>query len=154
MLKNKNQKIITTVLFMVYLAVLVYVLLFKGSHRLSPHTYTSNHHGLFEKPSNFNLIPFTTIKLFFVSFSANKNLSSLYNLLGNVLIFVPFGIFVSLLWSNKKSFVITFLTGSFVILLIELIQLITVWGILDIDDYLLNILGVILGWLLSRIFVK
>ncbi|HHU53135.1 MAG TPA: VanZ family protein [Clostridiaceae bacterium] len=154
MLKKKNHKIIAGVLFIVYLAALVYILLFKADPGFSPHDYTAIHQITNKKPSNFNLIPFNTIKLFIKSFLNNRNLTSLLNVLGNILIFMPFGIFVQLFWPNRKSFLITFLSGSLIILLIEFVQLITVWGILDIDDYLLNIIGVILGWLLMRIFIK
>ena len=154
MLKKKNHKRIAAVLFIVYLAALVYILLFKADPGLSPHDYTAIHQITNQKPSNFNLIPLKTIRLFLNSFLHSRDLTSLLNILGNILIFVPFGIFVPLFYPNRKSFLITFFSGSLIILLVEFVQLITVWGILDVDDYLLNILGVILGWLLSRIFVK
>ena len=134
--------------------VLVYILLFKADPGLSPHDYTAIHQITNQKPSNFNLVPFKTIRLFINAFMFNRNLTYLINIVGNILIFVPFGIFIPLFCPNRKNFLITFLSGSLTILSIEFVQLITLWGILDIDDYLLNILGVVLGWLLSRIFVK
>lgn len=154
MLNKKNRKIIAVALFVVYLVALVYILLFKADSGLLPHDYTAIHQTANQKPSNFNLVPFKTIKLFINSFLLSRNLTSLLNVLGNILIFIPFGIFIPLFCQNQKSFLLTFLSGSLIILLIEFVQLITVWGILDIDDYLLNIFGVILGWLLSRIFIK
>ncbi|MGB4610626.1 MAG: VanZ family protein [Saccharofermentanales bacterium] len=154
MLKKKNHKIIAVVLFVVYLAALVYILLFKADSGFSPQDYTAIHQITNQKPSNYNLIPLKTIRLFLNSFLRNQNLPSLLNILGNIMIFVPFGIFIPLFWPDRNSFLITFLSGSLIILLIEFVQLITVWGIMDIDDYLLNILGVILGWLLSRLLIK
>lgn len=154
MLKKKSHKIIVGILFLIYLAVLVYILLLKGNYRSAPYEFTLSHQGIYQKPSNYNLVFLETIKLYLKSFLANRNLNALFNLMGNVFIFIPLGIFIPLLWVDKKSFMITFLTGTFLILLIELIQLITVWGILDVDDYFLNIMGVIIGWLCSRIIIK
>ena len=59
-----------------------------------------------------------------------------------------------LLTSRRRTALLTFLTATLFILLIEFIQLITVWGIFDVDDYILNILGVMIGWILQKILIR
>lgn len=89
---------------------------------------------------SINLIPFRTFVFDPWSFLI---------LLGNVIMFIPIGFFVILLWRNislKRLFFIGLLTTLF----IELIQLV-VGRALDIDDLLLNTLGVLLGGLFCHL---
>lgn len=70
------------------------------------------------------------------------------NLGTNVLLFVPLGIFLPLLFSPFrvwwKALVYTFV----ILLLVETAQLLSRLGTCDVDDLLLNIVGAFLGWLL------
>ncbi|WP_240665818.1 VanZ family protein [Agromyces sp. LHK192] len=72
----------------------------------------------------------------------------------NVLLFVPLGVFVRLLW--RRGVVVSLLAGLGLSLLIELTQLTGVWGlypcayrVFDVDDLLTNTLGAVIGSLLS-----
>lgn len=65
-----------------------------------------------------------------------KNRIILINILGNIILFIPMGIF------NKH-----FINSIFIIILIELMQLILKKGIFDVVDIVLNIIGVIFGFL-------
>ena len=76
---------------------------------------------------------------------------ALLNLLGNLLIFLPYGFLGSLLLRNKGRFRL-FFSGLFCILLIEFLQLLTGIGVWDIDDILLNTLGLCLGLILAKPF--
>lgn len=92
------------------------------------------------RAGNFNLVPFRTFA--FDSWS-------LMILLGNVIMFLPIGFFSCLLWRNvswKRVLVIGFLTTLF----IECIQLL-VGRTFDIDDILLNTLGVLSGGLFCNL---
>ena len=68
------------------------------------------------------------------------------NLVGNILLLIPLGIFLPLIFfkiSNFKSII----RDSFLISFTpELIQLFTVLGSFDVDDILLNISGAALGF--------
>lgn len=68
------------------------------------------------------------------------------NVLGNMLMFLPYGFFVSLYLKNKKPWLTLILTfvASFSI---ELVQMV-IGRVFDIDDILLNLLGGYLGYLL------
>ena len=96
------------------------------------------------RPGDINLIPFQT-------FGQVR-----YVLLGNIVMFVPFGLFPGLLFRGfgwKRAL----LTGFCVTAFIECWQL-CVGRAFDIDDLLLNTLGAFCGWLLAlalrRIFPR
>lgn len=69
-----------------------------------------------------------------------------WNVIGNIVIFLPFGYFISLYLNSSrvnKPLLITFITS----LTIELVQMF-IGRIFDIDDILLNCIGGICGFLL------
>ena len=74
---------------------------------------------------------------------------SLLNLLGNVIMFVPFGFFAALLWRGF-SWRRALGTGLGITLCVECWQLL-VGRFFDVDDLLLNTLGVLLGYWLWRL---
>ena len=96
----------------------------------------------FESYSN-NFIPFKEIMRY-------KYTSKLFykNVLGNVLLFVPFGYFVNKVLKNKKIIVGIFVT-LVTSLSIELIQM-NIGRSFDIDDIMLNLVGGILGYLIYK----
>lgn len=68
------------------------------------------------------------------------------NVLGNMLLFVPFGYFVNYILKNRKFIIGTFLT-LITSLSIELIQM-NIGRSFDIDDIILNIIGGIVGYII------
>jgi glycopeptide antibiotics resistance protein len=111
---------------------------------------------LFFRPSNqsygtYNLIPFSTI-YFFLSGKVNL-LISFYNLTANVVLFIPYGIF--LMMKDFKSSRSKYIYLPFVaIAVVECLQYITRRGSLDIDDLILNLVGVFIGYLLYPVFQR
>lgn len=98
---------------------------------------------------NFNLIPFYTL---FEMFSKGGDVSIL-NLIGNIVMFMPFGFFPAVLWRNVKLWNAINITFS-VSLFIEIVQLFITGRATDIDDLILNVIGGILGWCVYLIFKK
>lgn len=98
-----------------------------------------------------NLIPF---KVLFDTYNEvmNGNISYfIINFLGNIIMFMPIGFFIPLLFniSYKK----TILIGSLSSIFIEISQLFLIRGT-DIDDVILNTIGVILGVLILKLLNK
>ena len=98
--------------------------------------------------------------LLYIRFDTNINLvpfaymfSDYGNSILNVLLFVPFGFFLPVLWMRFRSFLGTTSAGLFFSLLIELLQLFT-FRATDINDLMTNTVGTILGWCLARIALK
>ena len=93
----------------------------------------------FFTPGSVNLTPLRTFGL---------DSWTLYILLGNIVMFLPIGFFAALLWREvtwKRILLIGFLTTLF----IECWQLL-IGRSFDVDDLLLNTLGVLLGGLLCH----
>lgn len=67
------------------------------------------------------------------------------NVLGNMLMFLPYGFFISYYLQNKKSWLTLILT-LIASLSIEVVQM-SIGRVFDIDDILLNLLGGYLGYL-------
>lgn len=72
----------------------------------------------------------------------------------NVLLFVPLGIFIRLIW--RRGIVVSLIAGLLLSLVIETTQITGVWGLypcayrlFDVDDLLTNTLGAVVGSLLS-----
>ena len=109
---------------------------------------------LFMRPSepayeNSNLVPFKTISLYL---SGNADwFVSFYNLAANVGLFVPFGVLLAC-WS--RSFLIKVFLPFALISCIEITQLLTNRGSLDVDDLILNVLGFYIGYALVPLVRK
>ncbi len=73
------------------------------------------------------------------------------NALLNVLLFVPLGFFLPLLWSKFSTQKHTLLFGLGMTVSIELLQLLT-YRVTDVDDVITNFLGTWLGYLLFKVF--
>ena len=74
------------------------------------------------------------------------------NIVGNIIMFIPFGFFTSYYLKLNKKRVIFYLT-LIVSIVIELIQL-KIGRAFDVDDIILNVGGSLLGYLLYRIMDK
>lgn len=104
-----------------------------------------------------NLIPFKTIGGYITAMtdgSMNWNIP-LENLLGNFFMFLPMGLYLPFIREridSVKSFVFSLVPIFFVI---ELAQFLTRRGSFDIDDFILNLLGALLGyWIWRSSFVQ
>lgn len=91
--------------------------------------------------STNNFIPFREM----LRYNIGSNLF-VKNVLGNMLMFLPYGFFISYYLKNKKPWLTLILTviASFAI---ELVQMV-IGRVFDIDDILLNLLGGYLGYLM------
>ena len=113
-----------TLIFMIYILCLYYVV-----------TYQDVNYG------GVNLVPFK--EMFRYSFGSPKFVK---NVVGNILMFLPFGFFVSYyLKANKVGYplVLTLIVS----LTIELVQL-KIGRVFDIDDVILNVIGGFCGFLI------
>ena len=77
--------------------------------------------------------------------------SIIINLLGNIIMFIPFGF---LGWLNAKYFSFKKLIVDFlsVLIIVEVLQYLTRLGVFDIDDLALNSLGVWIGFQMRKLF--
>lgn len=93
---------------------------------------------------SFNLIPVIDI--------ANSPFEYLKNTLLNILLFVPLGFFLPLLWKEFQSLKRTVLCGLCLSLGIEILQIFT-FRLTDIDDLITNTLGTLFGFFAAGLFL-
>nr|WP_244163254.1 VanZ family protein [Paenibacillus pectinilyticus] len=104
---------------------------------------------------SLDVIPFNTIYSYLSGELHVSPIIVMTNILGNIILFMPLGLYVQLLKKDKRlsiSMLIVFLVS----LLVEILQYIFGIGATDIDDIILNSLGGFIGIyvykVLSRIF--
>ncbi|HEV7331017.1 MAG TPA: VanZ family protein [Flavisolibacter sp.] len=144
----KKKHLILIVGFLAYLAALVRIVLFKGLFffRIVPtSSYYKRHHSN-STYSGYNLVPFRTIKLF-LSDSASAS-AAFFNLAGNILLFVPFGLLLPLIIRSTATFSRTVLATILLSVFFEVYQYIARIGKADIDDIILNTVGGATGYAL------
>ena len=95
---------------------------------------------------HYNLVLFREIKRFWNYREQLGMFATATNLLGNVLIFLPFGFFMAMA-SRYRSFLNTLIYSFALSLTIELSQLFMKVGCFDVDDLLLNTIGGMLGFI-------
>ena len=74
------------------------------------------------------------------------------NVIGNMVMFLPYGLFASIILRPKKSYIIMFLV-LVASISIEWVQM-AIGRVFDVDDILLNFLGGMLGYFLYVMLVK
>ena len=103
---------------------------------------------------NYNLVPFRSIRNQVEHILQGW---ALINLLGNIVPFIPFGFLLPISYRKIITFYKVFSVGFISIVFIELFQFITKLGSFDVDDIILNAVGVTLGyfmiWVFNRIFI-
>jgi glycopeptide antibiotics resistance protein len=102
-----------------------------------------------QSTNSINLVPFSTIT-FYLSGKVNW-LICFYNLAANIGLFVPYGIYLKL---KRYSRVKVLFLSLFFIISIEITQFISQRGSLDVDDLMLNLLGVFLGYRIYALFKR
>lgn len=99
-------------------------------------------------PFRVNLIPFVNL----LDYESKRDL--LLNIIGNCTMFIPTGILTPVLYRHLGSFKKTVLTGFLISLSIEIIQLPFAVRASDIDDLILNTLGVMAGYSIYALVKK
>ena len=132
--------------YIIYMLLLIWVIVLKFNS--IPNLETA--HGWIDDPlsirfNSTNLIPFYFI------YTSFKFHTFPYQEILNILIFIPFGICLTLLFKRKKVWLVVLI--SFLLsTLFEVEQLITALGYCDINDVITNVLGACLGIILPMVF--
>ncbi|OMF37214.1 hypothetical protein BK133_06305 [Paenibacillus sp. FSL H8-0548] len=103
---------------------------------------------------SYNIVPFYTIKKYIIHYDHFNFETWFKNLFGNVVLFIPIGVFLPLL--NKKYRSVLRLTAATIMLItiVEAAQMVTRLGSFDIDDIILNTFGALIGLLMLRAAVR
>lgn len=148
--KRMSSNMMIAAMFAVYMYIVVKIILFKFQsidihfikQQLREHWHSP---GILvdQLTVRANLIPFHEI----TAYMEQATLHSFVNFIGNILIFMPFGMLLPLLlrgmsnpWSKVLLLSFTFSLG------LETAQLILAIGTFDVDDLILNTAGGLLGY--------
>lgn len=145
---RKGIKISGACLFGVYTVCLIYFLFFSEGYG----------RGVTELGYSWNLQPFREIRRYLIYWRILGLKTTLLNLVGNVVGFMPFGALLPILArSTRKAWKVGLLSLE-ISALIEISQLLFQVGCFDVDDMILNTLGGLLGyavfWIASRQFFR
>lgn len=98
-----------------------------------------------------NLEPFYTIRRFWRHYRRTGSLPSLFNLLGNVVILIPLGVLLPVLFRPMRRVWLFVPLLAVVCVGVEWLQWYTGLGIADVDDSILNFIGALAGWIVTRL---
>ena len=155
-MKKSTIKTGIAVLFVLYLIALIYVLFLDNRQRfgmflmeITP--FSKQHFEMF-----LNLIPFKTEIDYFKQLAEHtiNTRTVVMNIGVNLILFLPMGMALPVLFENKFNKLWKLLVFVAVIVVIcEAIQFITVRGSADIDDVILNTVGAAVGYGIIKIKV-
>lgn len=125
-------------LLVLYLACLIYFMFFSESYgRTEVHA-----------EYRYNLVLFQEIRRFIKHRDVLGMPAVLINVVGNVVVFIPYGCGLPLLFERLQNFFRVAVLSFAASLLAETMQLIFRVGCFDVDDLLLNTVGGCLGYLI------
>lgn len=133
----KKLKMGGRALLVLYLACLIYFMFFSESYGRTE-VYTEY---------RYNLVLFREIRRFLRHRDILGLPAVLINVVGNVVVFIPYGCGLPLLFERLSSFPRTVILSFATSLLAETMQLILRVGCFDVDDLLLNTIGGCIGYL-------
>ena len=134
--KRRKYRILGKILFVLYIIFIFYFLLISEAYGRVGEM----------KEYHYNLVLFQEIKRFWNYKEQLGMIATLTNLVGNVLVFLPFGFFMPMA-SRYRSFMSTTFYSLGLSLIVEISQLFMKVGCFDVDDLFLNTVGGMLGYI-------
>ena len=146
------NKRVYKILFYIYMTILIFLVLFKFDGSLT--NLAQKIHSVQQNRSmgywNCNLMPGATISLYLRHIPSGF---AVKNLVGNVVAFIPLGYFLPTVYPKYRKWWKTILFSFLFLLAAESIQLVSMLGVFDVDDIILNLAGCLLGYFVC-IFTK
>ena len=155
MVKKRLKEILIYTSFTVYILLMLWLMF---GQRLF-HVINSPHSGWFDNywgdlKSRLNLVPFHTIAEFTTSLGERWNTHAFINLAGNIVMFVPLGFLLPHISNRAHTSRRCILISLICLLCAEILQLFTLLGSFDIDDLILNMIGVLVGFGLQAMICR
>ena len=137
-----KKKLLMKIIWWIYFALLfgIVIIKFRGSLSELFVKIESTPFG-----TNYNLIPFNSIGEQLSHFSEGW---ARFNLMGNVIPFIPFGVLLPMISEKANSFIRVLFIGMGFVLFVEVFQFFTRLGSFDVDDVILNMFGILIGYLI------
>ncbi len=139
---KKKRSLLKWVCFLAYLLFLGYLLFYSVRFGRTEHEEYRYNLTIFQEIGRYYRLGINT---------GNWHLFVL-NVFGNILVFMPIGMFLPSLFSRCKNIFFTTVLTLEISLCVEVAQLLTKVGSFDVDDLLLNTLGGICGFLIYTVY--
>lgn len=140
---NLQKKRALTILAFLY-GMTMFFLLFLRTPRITPLPYTQ------QLQQHLNPIPLHTIRHYLWIFRHSRLpyvlQYAVVNFFGNILLFLPLGLFPPLLDKRFRKFWKTALLATGIMVCVELLQMLLLVGTCDVDDVILNVTGASIGY--------
>ena len=154
-MKNVTKQIIIHSAFGVYILLMLWLMFGQRLyHELSSPNSVWMQNYWSEFREKLNIVPFETIALYTRSLFGGVNRAAVVNLAGNVVMFVPLGLLLPHIAKKAEKFIGCFVISLVCILSAEIVQVFTLLGYFDVDDLLLNMIGVSIGFGLQKLILK
>ncbi len=137
---ERYVRLVSRVFFGIYLLVLVYLMFFAEDWGRT----------MLEGDYRYNLVPFREISRYLKYHRQIGPWRVFWNLLGNIIGFIPYGALLPAIRKKKTGFFKTALLSFELTLFIEVSQLVLRVGSCDVDDMILNTLGGCIGYGIFR----
>ena len=138
--------------FLIYAGVMLWLLF--GRSR----GFTEGIPYLDQLKERISLVPFHTISNYLrvVIYRTNESafVHCFINLVGNVALFIPAGWLLPVIFKPFRGYFRFLLLCALLILSVEIVQLLTLLGYFDIDDLILNLLGLSTGYIFYAVKAK
>lgn len=151
--KKHPGKIFFGICCAVYIIIMLLLLYAKGCSAQAYRIHTAELNGYWQtvrRYTNFELLkairPFLQWAPTFSLYDKIMN-----QVVGNILIFIPAGIFLPVYFKKQRRLRSFFVTSLLMILFVEISQVLSFLGSFDVDDILLNLIGCLSGWLIFKI---
>lgn len=146
MQKNKRIRLV----FFIYLLIVIKLIIFKYPFsQMKAIADSWEKHVILEGLDTANFTLFKTIRMY-IDYSYKLN--SFENLVGNIVVFIPFGFLFPYVIKRGRNFLVMLFHAFLLVLGIEVFQLFSAFGAFDVDDILLNCFGAVIGYLFYLIF--
>lgn len=136
-------------LFVVYCGVMLWLLFGRSTGWVDGQSYVQ----MLQR--NMNLKPLYTIRNYVYVVRQNTNPElvrhCIINLGGNIFLFIPAGYLLPRIFQKQRNFFRFLLTCTLSILVVETAQLFSLLGSFDIDDLILNLAGMVIGFSIYHI---
>lgn len=132
------------VLLIIYLLNLVWILFFDES--------LGRNYETLSQYKMINLHIFATVRLFIHGYQIGTLTLErlLINFIGNLMLFMPMAYFLPFYFRSQRQGVIFLGTMIFIVLSVEVLQVVMKMGTGDVDDFLLNMIGVSIFYLILK----
>ena len=141
---KKNTRYILWAIFALYCLFVAYMVFLRRGFRTQ---YTYEYY--FKYFTNF--VPFKTVENYIMLFKNGMRALSIFNLLGNFVLFLPMGMLLPCVFQKLYRFWKTMLCILIMVVLVEITQFVLRVGIIDVDDVIFNLCGAMIGYGIIKI---